>query len=94
MGRHNADTLYRCPHCGDQAVRVVDSRPLEASPEQIIRRRRVCRSCGQRWSTYEITDATYAAICETADVLKKMFPHVHRRSVAEHNGAVSDTTGM
>src|SRR3974390_2078444 len=41
----------RCPKCGCQEDRVIDSRP---SPEgATIRRRRECTKCGHRFTTYE-----------------------------------------
>lgn len=41
----------RCPYCGVDDDRVVDSRPSDDG--EAIRRRRECRSCRQRFSTYE-----------------------------------------
>lgn len=41
----------RCPHCEVDADRVVDSRAVEGGKG--IRRRRECRDCGGRFSTYE-----------------------------------------
>jgi transcriptional repressor NrdR len=41
----------RCPWCGHTEDRVVDSRPAER--DETIRRRRECRSCGRRFTTYE-----------------------------------------
>ena len=41
----------KCPFCGHQEDRVLDSRPLEAA--SIIRRRRECQSCHKRFTTYE-----------------------------------------
>jgi transcriptional repressor NrdR len=41
----------RCPWCGHAEDRVVDSRP--ADRDEAIRRRRECRSCGRRFTTYE-----------------------------------------
>ncbi|MGI8825961.1 MAG: transcriptional regulator NrdR [Chloroflexota bacterium] len=41
----------RCPFCGHNDSRVVDSRDIEAG--ESIRRRRECPSCGQRFRTYE-----------------------------------------
>jgi transcriptional repressor NrdR len=41
----------RCPYCAADNDRVVDSRGAEAGAA--IRRRRQCRACGQRFSTYE-----------------------------------------
>lgn len=41
----------RCPHCGADDDRVVDSRPAEDGAA--VRRRRQCRACAERFSTYE-----------------------------------------
>ena len=41
----------RCPFCGEENTRVIDSRPAEDS--NAIRRRRQCDECGKRFTTYE-----------------------------------------
>ncbi|MEE1114499.1 MAG: transcriptional regulator NrdR [Eubacterium sp.] len=41
----------KCPYCNQDNTRVVDSRPVEE--DNSIRRRRVCDSCGRRFTTYE-----------------------------------------
>lgn len=41
----------RCPWCGSDEGKVVDSRPAEGG--DTIRRRRQCLSCGRRYTTYE-----------------------------------------
>ena len=41
----------KCPFCGQENIRVVDSRPVEDTNS--IRRRRMCESCGKRFTTYE-----------------------------------------
>jgi len=41
----------RCPACGHEGSRVVDSRPGHDGTE--IRRRRECEGCGHRFTTYE-----------------------------------------
>jgi len=41
----------RCPYCGADDTRVVDSRPAEGG--STIRRRRQCESCHNRFTTYE-----------------------------------------
>src|SRR5436305_2782366 len=41
----------KCPFCGHNDSRVVDSRDIEAG--ESIRRRRECPQCSQRFSTYE-----------------------------------------
>jgi transcriptional repressor NrdR len=40
----------RCPFCGKQATKVIDSR---STKEGGIRRRRECSHCGRRFTTYE-----------------------------------------
>lgn len=45
----------RCPYCGKQDSRVVDSRPAE--DRDSIRRRRECLGCGKRFTTYEIVES-------------------------------------
>lgn len=41
----------KCPFCGFQDSKVIDSRPTE--DYGTIRRRRACLSCGKRFTTYE-----------------------------------------
>ena len=41
----------RCPFCNQDNSKVVDSRPVEDTTS--IRRRRMCESCGKRFTTYE-----------------------------------------
>ena len=43
----------RCPYCGDQESKVVDSRHSE---DNSIRRRRECMRCQRRFTTYEIVE--------------------------------------
>ena len=41
----------RCPFCNKDNTKVIDSRPVEDTNS--IRRRRMCESCGKRFTTYE-----------------------------------------
>ncbi len=41
----------KCPFCGHDNTRVIDSRPAEDNCS--IRRRRLCDECGKRFTTYE-----------------------------------------
>ena len=41
----------KCPYCGAEESKVIDSRPTEDSER--IRRRRECLSCGYRYTTIE-----------------------------------------
>ncbi|MEB2325123.1 MAG: ATP cone domain-containing protein, partial [Sorangiineae bacterium] len=57
----------RCPYCGDDANRVVDSRLGRDEAE--IRRRRECLECGRRFTTRERVE----------DVLPKLVKRDERR---------------
>ena len=41
----------KCPFCGNDDTRVIDSRPADDNTS--IRRRRLCDSCKKRFTTYE-----------------------------------------
>lgn len=41
----------KCPYCGSESSRVIDSRP--ADDNNAIRRRRQCDDCSKRFTTYE-----------------------------------------
>ena len=41
----------KCPFCGHENTRVIDSRPADDNCS--IRRRRQCEKCGRRFTTYE-----------------------------------------
>ena len=41
----------KCPFCGHENTRVIDSRP--ADENNSIRRRRICDECNKRFTTYE-----------------------------------------
>lgn len=45
----------RCPFCGFEESKVIDSRPTDEGER--IRRRRECISCGKRFTTYEIIES-------------------------------------
>lgn len=46
----------RCPFCGTEESKVVDSRDSESGDS--IRRRRECLHCGRRYTTYERVEET------------------------------------
>ena len=46
----------RCPYCGCEDSKVVDSRPTDDGER--IRRRRECFNCLKRFTTYEIVEST------------------------------------
>ncbi len=46
----------RCPYCGCEESKVVDSRPTDEGER--IRRRRECFNCQKRFTTYEVIETT------------------------------------
>lgn len=44
----------KCPFCGFEESKVIDSRPTDEGEK--IRRRRECIKCGKRFTTYEIIE--------------------------------------
>ena len=45
----------KCPYCGKDDTRVIDSRPADENTS--IRRRRICDSCSKRFTTYETVES-------------------------------------
>jgi transcriptional repressor NrdR len=45
----------KCPRCGIEEDKVVDSRAVRDG--RAVRRRRECQSCGERFTTYEAVEA-------------------------------------
>ena len=46
----------RCPFCGSNSDKVVDSRSVKE--DRAVRRRRECLDCGRRFTTYEYVEET------------------------------------
>lgn len=44
----------KCPHCGYEESKVIDSRPIDDNAS--IRRRRECQKCQARFTTYEVIE--------------------------------------
>ena len=64
----------KCPFCGHDSSRVIDSRPAEDA----IRRRRQCEKCGKRFTTYENLETFPLMVIKKDDKAKKVF---HKFSV-------------
>ena len=60
----------KCPSCGFPDSQVVDSRPIEDGSS--IRRRRECKSCGKRFTTFEVIDHIQVLVCKK-DGTKELF---------------------
>ncbi len=47
--------MMKCPFCGFEESKVIDSRPTDEG--QRIRRRRECLKCSRRFTTYEVVES-------------------------------------
>lgn len=56
----------KCPFCGKDDTRVIDSRPADDNTS--IRRRRVCDSCSKRFTTYEKVETIPLIVIKKGDV--------------------------
>jgi transcriptional repressor NrdR len=56
----------KCPFCGTDEDRVIDSRA--ARDGKAIRRRRECSSCGNRFTTYEVPEEQVVFVLKTNGV--------------------------
>ena len=54
-GAHSAILQMKCPNCGFQDSKVIDSRPIEEGNS--IRRRRECLACQKRFTTFEVIES-------------------------------------
>ena len=50
----------KCPSCGSEDIKVIDSRPVPENNS--IRRRRECLDCKTRFTTYEVIDAFHPIV--------------------------------
>lgn len=67
----------KCPFCGYDDTRVVDSRPADDNTS--IRRRRECASCGKRFTTYEKLETMPLMV-----IKKDLSRELYDRSKIEH----------
>ncbi len=89
----------KCPFCGEENTRVIDSRP--ADDNNSIRRRRQCDICSKRFTTYEKVEAIPLVVIKK-DLIREpydrskiesgVFRSCHKRpiSVDQINGLVDE----
>ncbi len=53
----------RCPRCGSNEDRVIDSRLVQEG--RATRRRRECADCGKRFTTYEYIETSYPVVAKS-----------------------------
>lgn len=53
---------FKCPFCGYDDTKVIDSRPSADKDKK--RRRRECSQCGKRFTTYEVVEKPVLMVCK------------------------------
>ena len=89
----------RCPKCGCEESKVVDSRPSESN--DAIRRRRECTGCGFRYTTYERCEETPLMVIkrdgrkETFELMRGLLSATVKRDVPAEaiDGLIDDIVG-
>lgn len=79
----------KCPFCGKENTRVIDSRPAEDGLS--IRRRRECDACNKRFTTYEKVEAIPLVVVKKDNsrvpfdrekIVQGVFASCHKRPVS------------
>ena len=89
----------KCPFCGDENTKVIDSRPSEETNS--IRRRRQCEKCNKRFTTYEKVETIPLVVIKKGNVREAydrskieagVFRSCHKRpiSIDQINSVVDD----
>lgn len=60
----------KCPFCGFEESKVIDSRPTDEGER--IRRRRECMSCGKRFTTYEIIETVPIVVVKRTNRVRSL----------------------
>lgn len=92
----------KCPYCGKENTRVIDSRPTDDSS---IRRRRQCDECGKRFTTYEKVETLPLIVVKKDNnrepydrekIVAGIFRSCHKRpiSMKQINDMVDDIEGQ
>ncbi len=61
----------KCPFCGFEESKVIDSRPTDEGEK--IRRRRECMSCTKRFTTYEIIESVPIVVVKKDGKSREVF---------------------
>ena len=76
--------VLTCRWCKARAAGVIDSRAKDTRtgvPLTGVRRRRVCKGCDRRWTTYEVRQEDLARLLVDRTMLERMLSNLPARSV-------------
>ena len=79
----------KCPFCGKDNTKVIDSRPTDDSS---IRRRRQCDECGKRFTTYEKIESNNREPYDREKITAGIVRSCHKRpvSISQINNMVDE----
>lgn len=82
-------TGYACPHCAGVATEVVDSRPGLVLGHVSVRRRRKCKACGLRFTTFEVAADLVRQADEAARLRRRLLRLLQEveQDITDMNGA-------
>lgn len=82
-----------CPHCEGFLKDVSDSRPGVRRGIAVIRRRRRCNTCNQRFTTVELSESVFMSIAEKRSARDALIDRVLRMIEAEVVAGITKDLG-
>lgn len=86
---HSLSAAVPCPNCGEHTLDIIESRPSGESR----RRRKLCRSCGHRLGSREVSEEWYAQALSDRALLDRIRADLAPLSSAAAAGAAALPSG-
>lgn len=86
---HSLSAAVPCPNCGQHTLDIIESRPSGESR----RRRKLCRSCGHRLGSREVSEEWYAQALSDRALLERIRADLAPLSSAAAAGAAALPSG-
>ena len=86
---HSLSAAVPCPNCGQHTLDIIESRPSGESR----RRRKLCRSCGHRLGSREVSEEWYAQALSDRALLERIRVDLAPLSSAAAAGAAALPSG-
>ena len=86
---HSLSAAVPCPNCGEHTIDIIESRP-SGEPR---RRRKLCRSCGHRLGSREVSEEWYAQALSDRALLERISADLAPLSSAAAPAAAAEPSG-
>ena len=86
---HSLSAAVPCPNCGEHTLDIIESRPSGESR----RRRKLCRSCGHRLGSREVSEEWYAQALSDRALLERIRADLAPLSSAAAPAAAAEPSG-